>query len=352
MDGVALDEHRLQPLGPLASLAKSLPEWCPRKNQRILQTPFNCDVAPRAQEILEHWLDQIDYRWRNNETIRQQAAHYLMRYLLWSLGHCSEPVKPFDHFDGRVHDRLSQVVPHELRQLFLYPAAHFSSYLLREILGYRTLLQNRANSLVKSIFLGRRNDYRESPLVLPEVDGSVVLAASNHTYEIHGLSTDPWRARAALLDAYLFAPWFVFPFKWMTDFAWTNGEYEAANLLQLVGRTHLAMQQQKVPDDWFSKTEPSEDAPDLRPIELRQRKQNELLEEEESTDPGVDALAAMFSGAPILKYPIALPTPPNTALQLPNSTDLQKLLGLAPTEKQKRSPLLPGLGGVDILPTA
>jgi hypothetical protein len=315
------------------------------KNERIPQMPFNCDVVPRVQEIMDHWLDQIDRRWRTNDQIREQVVHYLMRYLLWAFGHCSEPVKPFDHFDGRVHDRLSQVVPPLLRQLFLYPAAHFSSYLGREMLGHRTLLQNRANSLAKSMFPGRRNDYREAPLILPEIDGSAVLAASNHTYEIHGLSTDPWRARAALLDAYLFAPWFVFPFKWMTDFAWNDGGYETANLLQAVGRTHLVMQSQKLSEDWFSKTEPSQDAPDLRPIELRERKQNDLLDGDASTDPGVEALAAMFAGAPILKYPVALPTPPSTALQLPSSTDLQELLGLAPTKK--KPPLLPGLGGDD-----
>lgn len=290
--------------------------------------PF-CDPPEYASDVMEFFLDQVSPLWRRDAAQRRYVVEFFLRYMLWAFGHHAQPTQPLDVWDGRAHDRLSYVLPRYLRRLLLFPAGHFS-LLVQDLLNIKMLPQGRANTLVKSIFPGRRNDYRESLLVMPEPCGTVAIAASNHTYEIHAISTDPWRAIATLLDCYLFAPWVVFPFRWI-------GEADPyGNILDIIARTQQVMEGQRVDRHFFRQSDSDPDAPDLRPFQIVRRIDLELdfAQDNYRVDLAEELTIRLVNNSPVLPFSQAVPLPPETQLQLPNATDVRKLLQKSPDRKE------------------
>lgn len=277
--------------------------------------PF-CDPPQYSADIMEFFLDQVSPRWRTGSTQRRAVVEYFLRYMLWALGHHAQPTQPIDLWDGSAHDRLSYCLPKYLRRLLLFPAGHFS-LMVQDLLNLEMLPQGRANTLVKGIFPGRRNDYRTSLLVMPEPCGTVALAASNHTYEIHAISTDPWRAIATILDCYLFAPWVVFPFRWLGEAA------PDSSILDIIARTQTLMNGQKVSRHFFRQSEADPTAPDLRPFQIVRRVDLELDFEQETVDLAAELTIRLVNNAPVLPFSQAVPLPPATQLWLPTAEDVR-----------------------------
>ncbi|MFQ3615872.1 MAG: hypothetical protein SNJ57_09325 [Cyanobacteriota bacterium] len=280
--------------------------------------PF-CDQPQYANDIMEFFLDQISPRWRSDPAQRRAVAEYFLRYMLWALGHHAQPNQPIDLWDGGAHDRLSYCLPKYIRRLLLFPAGHFS-LMAEDLLGLDMLPQARANTLVKSIFPGRRNDYRASLLVMPEPCGTVALAASNHTYEIHAISTDPWRAIATLLDCYLFAPWVVFPFRWLGE------TVPESNILDIIARTQQLINGQRVSRHFFRQAEADPDAPDLRPFQIVRRINFELEFEQGTIDLASELTIRLVNNLPMLPFSQAVPLPPETKLWLPTAENLRTII--------------------------
>ena len=296
------------------------------KGEEIPHIPF-CDQVDYPAEMMEFLLDQVSPLWRRDAAQKQYIVHYFLRYMLWAFGHHAQPNQPIDAWDGRAHDRLSYVLPRYMRRLLLFPTAHFS-LMLQDMLGTQTIPQGRAVTLAKGIFPGRRNDHRDSLLVMPEPCGTTALAASNHTYEIHGIGTDPWMAIATILDCYLFAPWVVFPFRWLGDRDSEN------NILDVIARTQVVMDGQKVSPNFFRQSDPDPDAPDLRPFQIVRRLD---LDFEQEPVPEIDLAAELMlrlvDNTPVLLFNQAVPLLPETQMWLPGSGEMPPQLSPQPDRK-------------------
>ena len=294
--------------------------------EEIPHIPF-CNQSDYPAEMMEFLLDQVSPIWRRDAAQKQYIVHYFLRYMLWAFGHHAQPNQPIDAWDGRAHDRLSYVLPRYMRRLLLFPTAHFS-LMLQEMLGTQTIPQSRAVNLAKGIFPGRRNDHRDSLLVMPEPCGTTALAASNHTYEIHGIGTDPWMAIATILDCYLFAPWAVFPFRWLGD------RDSEENILTVIARTQMVMDAQKVSPQFFRQSDPDPDAPDLRPFQIVRRLD---LDFEQEPDPEIDLAAALklrlVDNTPVMLFNQAVLLLPETQMWLPSSGEIPPQLSPQPDRK-------------------
>lgn len=185
----------------------------------------DCTDLPRGQDIpycqfgepdegtLERMilcLNFINPGWRDAPL---SAIALLFDWLLWSLGHPSVPEFPATLQRSRAHDLMMQVF--SPGRLILYPADYFGALLA--IAQYPEVLSTKAASrTMKSIFPGRRNDYRDLLLLDPQCSsGAMMLAASNYTYQYQAVTTDPLMAKATILNAYFYVPWCIFPFDWM-----------------------------------------------------------------------------------------------------------------------------------------
>jgi len=168
---------------------------------------------PGTLERLQLCLNFIDEDWWRSPQKSRDAVELFFDWLLWSLGHPSVPEFPEALRHDRAHDFMIQVF--SPGRLILYPADYFGALL--GLGNYHDLISTKsAARLMKSIFPGRRNDYRDTLLLDPECgSGAVMLAASNYTYQYQAVTSDRLLAKATILNAYFYVPWCIFPFAWM-----------------------------------------------------------------------------------------------------------------------------------------
>ena len=111
------------------------------------------------------------------------------------------PFFPDELRNSRAHDYMVQVFDASLFMLF--PSDYLGELIDQVLNGSsrdRLISMSSAVNTIKSIFPGRKNDYRSEWLVEPECgSGRYMLAASNHTYEYQGMSSAPMLAKAAIL---------------------------------------------------------------------------------------------------------------------------------------------------------
>lgn len=246
---------------------------------RLLNTPiprivFESKSHPKVMGMLHYCLDMITPDWRVNAQEKWNAVRYFIDWLLWSLGHCSVPAFPVDQWDGRVHDRLYQVF--DVSYMLLWPYDHFGALLeelddeLYQIPPQMTM--EAAEREVKSLFPYRNGDYRNQLLVDPETGtGRVLMAASNYSFELLGLNTDPLLSKIAIINLYLYAPWGIFPFEFLQH------ELDSAELQMCLGRTLSVVKRKHLRTDYFSSTEPALDGDRYQPIQLRQQRTQKSL---------------------------------------------------------------------------
>lgn len=169
---------------------------------------------PGTLERIKICLTLIHADWERSPQIGRETIEIFFDWLLWSLGHPSAPEFPIALRHSRAHDFLIQVF--SVGRLILYPADYFG--VLLELANYPNAALNKSDTrLVKSIFPGRRNDYRDMLLLDPQCDGgALMLAASNYTYQYQAVTHDPLLAKATILSAYFYVPWCIFPFSWLS----------------------------------------------------------------------------------------------------------------------------------------
>lgn len=153
-------------------------------------------------------LSMIDPDWQRSPL---KAIELFFDWLLWSLGHPSVP--QFPPALHHAHNIMIQVF--SPGRLILYPADYFGA-LLAIAKSPGLLSTKTATRLVKSIFPGRRNDYRDLLLLDPQCSsGALMLAASNYTYQYQAVTDNSLMAKATILNAYFYVPWAIFPFDWL-----------------------------------------------------------------------------------------------------------------------------------------
>jgi hypothetical protein len=292
---------------------------------------FDDSPHPRPQRQLRAYLDMISPTWRTDEMQKRRVVSYLLRWFLWSLGHHSVPCQPLDEWTGRAHDRLCQSAQ-DFKFLMLYAYGNFTQLLQDLELIAPQMDMKTAKRIAKNLFPGRRNDYRSTLLVAPEAETNLLLAASNYTYELFAMHTDGLAAQAALLDLYIFAPWAVFPFEWLS-----RTEPAETDLLTCLSRSLEVMNAQKLKKSYFSATEPDHNGEPFYPIYKLSWKQRsiehditagfEIVEDVELTQ-----MVQLPNGMVLTPFLLALPLPPETKLQLPEITTGKAFPGIQKPE--------------------
>ncbi|HEY9877597.1 MAG TPA: hypothetical protein V6D29_04020 [Leptolyngbyaceae cyanobacterium] len=234
----------------------------------------------RITVLMDSYLDAITPMWRKDPNQRYRAVQYLYRWILYGLGHQYQTHLPYDEWDGRVHDRLTQIFPMTVKALMLWPAAHFSTLLQRlsdmeggidgKKLPVRRLTQAKAKGVAKKLFPGK-HDYRDALVIVPEADAALMLECSNYSHKVIGFSTSTLTSLATLIDCQLFAPTINLPYVWLYDKDPTEAES-----IDLFGRLQAIMKATRISEDYFKRTEPDTESRFLNPIGQRKWKNQNI----------------------------------------------------------------------------
>jgi hypothetical protein len=266
---------------------------------------------PRVMTMLYRCLNVINPDVGNDPLERQQVLSYFFDWLLWSLGHPCVPFFPEpQRYNAhlRAHDYLYQTF--EDGYLCLFPGDALGQ-LVREMMGGKITPANQASNAIKSIFPGRRNDYRSQLLIDPECDsGRYMLAASNRTYEYLGLSSNRLLAQAAIVNMYFYAPWYLFPFPFLVE-----AQLEQSTI-DMAGRTLALLREKRLSESYFSAIEPTTDYRSLLPIYFVQERQTHRTLDMEISDNSTDFFNQLNTQAEPLQLPGQI-TPELPSLTLP-----------------------------------
>lgn len=199
--------------------------------------------------MLDRCLNAIDKDYdkvpltRTTETVlrRRAVLHYFIDWLLWSLGHDSQPDFPLEQnyrpetvessagiWDGLAHNRLIQVFNPTL--LLLFPSPFYLEWLLircpdPDDYGVRRSCPDEQT--LEEMTAGLQYTHEEDPDLLSlivdlDCDTGVMLAiASNYSLELMGLTYDPLHGKMALINSYFYIPWNIYPLKHLNrDESW------------------------------------------------------------------------------------------------------------------------------------
>jgi len=223
---------------------------------------------PKVASYLEHWLDQINPLWRISPQERAIAFEKLIDWLLWGFGH---PISSVPPLNDEIHSKLYQLAT--FIPFFLHPYDYFGAFLeAHDPLRAKEISSKKVKELTADLFPFRGMDARAQLLVEPDVGtGRLLLALSNHSFNLLGLSSDPLTAKIALLNCYLYAPWAIFPFEFL-DRDLSDTEIQFA-----LGRTLTMMKRKKGDRDYFSITEPDPFGFLYQPIQMRRPREQAVL---------------------------------------------------------------------------
>lgn len=251
----------------------------------IPQINWEPEPHPDAIRNLHHNLDTISPTWRTSVEEKRRTIEYFFDWLLWSLGHSLQPKFPTDLWDGRTHDKLYQTfVP----CWYLMAPHDYFGWLLNEHaadLGVPIQISmQQAIAVAENLFPGAwtkqstgkggfgkgkaQRDYRSEVVVDPETGSArVMLTASNFSLVQIGYSTHPLLSKAALINAYIFVPWAIYPF----PFLFAN---KSPDLLSLLGRTLKISKAKGLDRNYFAQTEPHPEWQKFEPIQQRRIRAN------------------------------------------------------------------------------
>lgn len=249
-------------------------------NAPIPQIEWESEPHRRTIQHLNHCLDTISPTWRDTVEEKRRTIDYFFDWLLWGLGHALQPAFPLDHWGGRTHDKLLQVFCPSW--LVMAPHDYFGWLLEQHAADLDIppqISMAEALAVVETIFpdgwtqrsngkggfaKGRaKRDYRRQILVDPETgSGRVLLAGSNYSLVGIGYNTNARLSKAALINAYLFIPWAVYPFPFLF-------ERNRLDLLSLLGRTLEISTAKSLSQQYFGLTEPDPEAARFVPIQQR-----------------------------------------------------------------------------------
>ncbi len=232
--------------------------------QNVTELPRGQDIPyrqfeepdPNTLERIKICLTLIHADWERSPQIGRETIEIFFDWLLWSLGHPSVPEFPVALRHSRAHDFLIQVF--SVGRFILYPADYFGALL--ELTNYPDAALSKSDTrLLKSIFPGRRNDYRDMLLLDPQCGGgALMLAASNYTYQYQAVTGDPLIAKATILSAYFYVPWVIFPFSWL----------DTPDPTTTLTTTLMVMRQRGVDPQYFSQVQLVADYQRFLPVAL------------------------------------------------------------------------------------
>lgn len=275
----------------------------------IPEIEFLAKPEPVVMEFLHHCLDQISPTWRVNPIEKWRAFDFFVDWLLYSLGHPLVSVYPTDHWDGDVHSRLYQVF--DASYLLLFPYDYLGTLLEQFSDSLRTVPPqmplNRAIELAKDLFPYKGMDYRTQLSVDPETaTGRLLMASSNYTLDLLGISTSQIFSKVALINLYLWAPWGIFPLKFL-DRALSHAEIQGC-----LGRALTVLKRKRLPRDYFTIHEPDPIGSPFQPIYLWRKRQSQPATLPGQPLPTFPMLASHSSPEP--RIPSLLPDPTTTSL--------------------------------------
>lgn len=223
-------------------------------NRDIWHLPFQETPHPAGMNLLYACLDTISIDWRRDVMQKWLALEFLLDWFLWSFGHHGFQNPPLDHWDGRCHDRLMQIMVSP-KAFHIWPCDYFGALIeelnadgskrlpkmisMDEAIEQAKLMFPPTFSLKKwkkpsinnkDAFLGTRESgkktgfasmgpfstYRDQMVVdLETGSGRLLLAASNYTYELFGTNTHSLLSKAALINFYLYCPWAIWPLPYL-----------------------------------------------------------------------------------------------------------------------------------------
>ena len=227
----------------------------------------------KVQASWRNYLSVINPDWQASPAQKWATVDYFVDWLLYGLGHPLVPTRPISPSDDQAHSRLWQVFHPTGAYLFPYD---YLGALLEELSDEirpipRLLPMKKAREWAEELFPFKSFDNRADLVVDPQTGaGRLLLAASNYSMNLIGLETDPFLAKIAIINAYLWAPWIVYPWKLLCF----NPELKIQQLEYALGRTLTILRRKKINTDYFSATEPHPSGSVYQPIQLLQTRQS------------------------------------------------------------------------------
>lgn len=245
-------------------------------SQRLLDIPipkieFRSKPHSDAIDFFHHLFQLINPNWNQSAESRYQTLEYLVDWFLWGVGHPSAPNQPDpDRWTTDAHSKLHQVfspIP-----MLVYPYDYFGHFLRScKLKKYANPLSpERIDYLLKSLFPLKWGDYRQHVIGEPDVGtGDLMIRLAGYSYNVIGFQRidddfDPLMTKIAIANAYLYAPWIVFPFEFLNQEPMTEAQANIA-----AGKTLEIMRAKRTPKDYFAATQVDVLATDLLPIQIR-----------------------------------------------------------------------------------
>ena len=151
-----------------------------------------------------------------------ERVNYLLDWLLYGLGHSRQPQLPPEPPDCkgasmRLYQHFNLAIP------LAYPYDYFGDILAENNFGRSSGFYPTPHSLARAIVqmtmrIADAKDYRTKSVLDPCLGtGRLLLEASNYSLCLYGQDINATVLKACLINGYLYAPWLVKPFPFLSQ---------------------------------------------------------------------------------------------------------------------------------------